>query len=184
MHEWHTSFLKVMQPLPKGTKTPEQMAALAAARGTDFDRLFLQRMIAHHEGALTMVRDLLASPGSAYDPALFEFTNDVKNEQQSEIDRMNIILAGKDTTASCLSGLWFNLAREPEIYKKLQAEVAQLNGERPSYESLRNMKYIKHTVQESEHTSPFHLVHTHHTQRETSLTPPQPSASTPPPHSS
>jgi len=63
---------------------------------------------------------------------------------------MNIILAGKDTTASCLSGLWFNLAREPGIYKKLQAEVAQLKGERPSYESLRNMKYIKYAVQESE----------------------------------
>ncbi|NJC35219.1 uncharacterized protein (DUF305 family) [Sphingomonas jejuensis] len=91
----------------QGMATPEQMAALAAARGTEFDRLFLQRMIAHHEGALAMVRELLASPGSAYDPALFEFTSDVKNEQQSEIDRMNVILAGlsPDPRAQLAAGL-------------------------------------------------------------------------------
>ena len=84
----------------------------------------------------------------------YVFINELARHKEVDAIRirdevMNIILAGKDTTASCLSGLWFNLAREPEIYKKLQAEVAQLNGERPSYESLRNMKYIKYTVQES-----------------------------------
>src|SRR5690606_30252304 len=47
-----------------GMLTPEQMAQLAAARGTEFDRLFLQLMIQHHEGALTMVRDLFASAGA------------------------------------------------------------------------------------------------------------------------
>ncbi|NIJ23071.1 DUF305 domain-containing protein [Sphingomonas japonica] len=77
-----------------GMATPQQMAELAAARGTDFDRLFLTRMIAHHEGAIAMVRDLLAQPGSAYDPALFEFTSDVRNEQQAEINRMGAMLAG------------------------------------------------------------------------------------------
>jgi cytochrome P450 len=62
---------------------------------------------------------------------------------------MNILLAGRDTTASLLSNLWFVLAREPEIYKKLQAEIDELNGQQPSYEALRNMKYIKYAVQES-----------------------------------
>jgi cytochrome P450 len=83
----------------------------------------------------------------------YVFINELARHKEVDAIRirdevMNIILAGKDTTASCLSGLWFILAREPEIYKKLQAEVAELNGERPSYESLRNMKYIKYTVQE------------------------------------
>jgi uncharacterized protein (DUF305 family) len=72
----------------KGMATPAQMAALAAARGTEFDRLYLQLMTAHHAGAVTMVEDLLDSPGAAYDPVLFQFTSDVTNEQTAEIKRM------------------------------------------------------------------------------------------------
>ena len=60
-----------------GMASPQQMAELAVARGTEFDRLFLRLMITHHEGAVTMVEELLEQPGAAYDPVLFEFTNDV-----------------------------------------------------------------------------------------------------------
>ncbi|MFM7783890.1 MAG: DUF305 domain-containing protein, partial [Gammaproteobacteria bacterium] len=52
----------------QGMASPEQMAALAAATSTDFDRLFLQLMIRHHDGALKMVQKLLEQPGSAFDP--------------------------------------------------------------------------------------------------------------------
>lgn len=76
-----------------GMATPEQMAQLAEASGTDFDRLFLQLMIPHHEGAITMVEDLHEKPGSAYDPVLFQFTNDIVNDQTSEIERMNALVA-------------------------------------------------------------------------------------------
>ncbi|MFW6087680.1 MAG: DUF305 domain-containing protein, partial [Myxococcota bacterium] len=76
-----------------GMATPEQMAELAAAQDTAFDRLFLELMIAHHEGAVTMVEELLDQPGSAYDPVLFEFTTDVVNDQSAEIERMNALLA-------------------------------------------------------------------------------------------
>ncbi|MDP2764155.1 MAG: DUF305 domain-containing protein, partial [Brevundimonas sp.] len=75
-----------------GMATAEQMAALAAAEGPAFDQLFLQRMIAHHEGAVKMVADLFARSGSAYDPVLFRFVNDVRNEQQAEINRMAALL--------------------------------------------------------------------------------------------
>jgi len=75
-----------------GMATPEQMAELAASEGTDFDRMFLQLMITHHEGAVTMVEELLEQPGSAYDPILFEFANDVTNDQTAEIERMHALL--------------------------------------------------------------------------------------------
>ena len=75
-----------------GMATAEQMAALAAANGPDFDTQFLRLMIAHHEGAVKMVADLLARPGSAYDPILSRFANDVTNEQQAEINRMAALL--------------------------------------------------------------------------------------------
>lgn len=75
-----------------GMATPEQMVALAAADGTDFDRIFLELMIAHHEGAVTMVQELQSQPGAAYDPVLFEFTNDVRNDQTAEVGRMSALL--------------------------------------------------------------------------------------------
>ena len=75
-----------------GMATPEQMAELADSQGTDFDRMFLQLMITHHEGAVTMVEELHDQPGAAYDPLLFEFSNDVNNDQTAEIERMHALL--------------------------------------------------------------------------------------------
>ncbi len=75
-----------------GMATAAQMAALAAAEGPEFDQLFLQLMIAHHDGAVKMVADLFDRSGSAYDPVLFRFANDVTNEQQAEINRLGALL--------------------------------------------------------------------------------------------
>ena len=80
-----------------GMATPEQMAELAESESTAFDRLFLTLMITHHEGAVTMVEELLEQPGSAYDPVLFEFTTNVTNDQTAEIERMNALLVGLST---------------------------------------------------------------------------------------
>jgi uncharacterized protein (DUF305 family) len=76
-----------------GMATPEQMKALADAEGREFDRRFLELMINHHAGALTMVEELLEQSGSAYDPTLLEFVNDVGNDQAAEIERMTKLLA-------------------------------------------------------------------------------------------
>ena len=81
-------------PKMDGMATPEQMAALAASNGADFDRMFLELMITHHEGAVTMVDDLLELPGSAYDPTLFDFVSDIKYDQNAEIERMHKLLRG------------------------------------------------------------------------------------------
>ncbi|MDA1313151.1 MAG: DUF305 domain-containing protein, partial [Acidobacteria bacterium] len=75
-----------------GMASPEQMARLAASNGAAFDKLFLELMIPHHEGAVKMVKELLDQPGSAYDPVLFEFTSEVTNGQTAEIERMNALL--------------------------------------------------------------------------------------------
>ena len=80
-----------------GMASPEDMARLAQVEGTEFDRLFLGLMITHHEGAVTMVEELLDQPGSAYDPVLFQFVNDVTNDQTSEIERMNGLLVSLST---------------------------------------------------------------------------------------
>lgn len=79
--------------LMPGMLTPEQMARLAAARDAGFDRLFLQFMIQHHEGALTMVKTLFSSPGAAQETATFRYASDVDTDQRIEIERMRKLLA-------------------------------------------------------------------------------------------
>ena len=81
----------------KGMATPAQMAALAASSGVAFDGLFLTLMVAHHDGALKMVDELLKYSGTAYDPVMAQFVDDVKREQKNEIERMNVELAGLST---------------------------------------------------------------------------------------
>lgn len=75
-----------------GMLTPEQLAQLEAARGVEFDRLFLVLMIQHHEGALKMVEDLLATPRAAQDVDVSVFANDVQIVQTAEIAVMHQML--------------------------------------------------------------------------------------------
>ena len=78
--------------LMPGMLTEDEMTHLGQARNTEFDRLFLEGMIKHHEGALTMVRELFATPGAGQDVAIFSFASDVDADQRMEIDRMGAIL--------------------------------------------------------------------------------------------
>jgi len=72
--------------------TPDEMSRLSAAKGREFDRLFLEGMIKHHEGALVMVTDLFAAPSAGQDSDIFAFASDVDADQRMEIDRMRAML--------------------------------------------------------------------------------------------
>ena len=78
--------------LMPGMLTDEQMKQLDAARGPDFDRLFLTFMIQHHQGAITMVDHLFASPGAGQELYVFRFASDVNADQTTEIERMRLML--------------------------------------------------------------------------------------------
>ena len=91
-----------------GMASDQDIAKLSSSKGMEFDELFLRLMIAHHEGALDMVKELKRQPGSAYDPLMFEFVSDLSNDQGVEIERMNTLLTGlsKDPRASLKGGLY------------------------------------------------------------------------------
>ena len=108
--------------------TPEQMAALAASEGAEFDRLFLTLMIRHHEGAVDMVDDLLDQPGSAYDPILFEFTSDITNDQTAEIERMSALLATLSTDPRVGLGAGFDDAEQVLLNLQLVASLPKPVG--------------------------------------------------------
>lgn len=75
-----------------GMLTPEEMARLAAANGPEFDRLFLEGMIRHHDGAITMVQELFSQPGAGQESEIFAFASDVDADQRMEIQRMSAML--------------------------------------------------------------------------------------------
>ena len=86
--------------LMPGMLSPAQMEELNRARGGAFDRLFLQYMIQHHRGALTMVNRLFATPGAAREESTFKLANDVSADQSSEITRMEQMLGSLDSGVS------------------------------------------------------------------------------------
>ncbi len=112
----------------EGMATPAQMEQLANSEGTDFDELFLTLMITHHEGALTMVKDLTDQPGSAYDPVLFSFISDVKNDQSAEIEQMSAILGSFSSDPRATLAAGFKDAGEAAMNLKLVASLPKPAG--------------------------------------------------------
>ena len=87
-------------PTMPGMLTPKQMQSLRAARGAEFDHLFLTGMVQHHNGALTMVDTLFKTPGAGQDADLFNFATDVDNTQRAEIRIMQNLLARESVQPS------------------------------------------------------------------------------------
>ena len=86
--------------LMPGMLTPEELARLDTARGPEWDRLFLEAMIRHHQGALKMVDDLYGAHGALQDEDVFKFVSDLYADQTTEIERMQKMLTVADTRAT------------------------------------------------------------------------------------
>lgn len=80
-----------------GMLSPDQLGELEAARGSQFDRLFLTFMIQHHQGAVTMVLDLFATDGAAQDDLVFKLASDIQVDQITEVARMQQMLDAMDS---------------------------------------------------------------------------------------
>ena len=74
-----------------GMMSAADMARLGNASGTDFDRMFLEMMIRHHQGAIEMADQELAD--GKYQPTK-DLAQAVITGQQAEIGEMNRLIAG------------------------------------------------------------------------------------------
>ena len=81
--------------LMPGMLTAKQMDALRNAKGEEFDQLFLNGMIQHHNGALVMVKELFDTAGAGQDAELFNLATDVDSGQRAEIKIMQSMLGDK-----------------------------------------------------------------------------------------
>ena len=85
---------------------------------------------------------------------LHELVKQTSDPVQIRSELLNILLAGRDTTASLLSDVWFILARRPDVWQKLRTEVDALGGEAPTYQQIKEMKYLKAVLNESQYPLP------------------------------
>ncbi len=81
---------------------------------------------------------------------------DSKDRIRDEL--LNILIAGRDTTASLLSHALFEISRKPHVWKALQKEISLLNGKPPTYDQLRDLKYLKYSIQESTSITPLSCI--------------------------
>ena len=89
----HAASHAAMMAAMPGMLTPDEMRQLAASTGAAFDTLFVRGMIKHHEGALQMVKEYLATPGAAQETEIFRFASDVDADQRAEIRRLRGLLS-------------------------------------------------------------------------------------------
>ncbi|KAK4541993.1 hypothetical protein LTR36_007193 [Oleoguttula mirabilis] len=120
----------------------------------DHDRKFVHAFVDHYvEKGLAKRTKLLAEKSSSEKPGRYIFIDELVRQTTDRIrirsELLNILLAGRDTTASLLTNAWFTISKRPDIWAKLQAEVAGLDGELPSFEQLKDMKYLKAVLNES-----------------------------------
>lgn len=95
MHHMPGMDMSKHEMLMPGMLTAKQMDALKNAKGAEFDQLFLRGMIQHHNGALTMVKDLFDTAGAGQDAELFNFATEVDSGQRAEIRIMQTMLGEK-----------------------------------------------------------------------------------------
>ncbi|KAL8726269.1 MAG: hypothetical protein Q9166_006815 [cf. Caloplaca sp. 2 TL-2023] len=84
---------------------------------------------------------------------LHELVDATSDKIRIRTELLNILLAGRDTTASLLSDVWWTISREPQVWTRLQKEVQALESplgeERPIFEELKDMKYLRAVINES-----------------------------------
>jgi cytochrome P450 len=111
----------------------------------DFADRYAQKALMHYR--LGQSEKASAKPGERY-IFLHELVKQTQDPVALRSETMNILLAGRDTTASLLSNLWNVISKRPDVWAKLQAEVAELNGKKPSFEEIKSMKYLRHCLNE------------------------------------
>jgi cytochrome P450 len=89
---------------------------------------------------------------------IHELVRQTNDKKRLRDELTNILLAGRDTTASLLSNMFFMIAKQPAIWAKLREEVASLDGRLPTYEELKNMKYLKWCLNECTYWIPFQIL--------------------------
>ncbi|KKZ64676.1 hypothetical protein EMCG_01364 [[Emmonsia] crescens] len=112
----------------------------------DFADRYVMKAIEHHENE-KHGRLPLHEKGGRY-VFLHELAKQTQDPLALRSETLNILLAGRDTTASLLANVWNIIPKRPDVWSKLLVEVDQLDGRKPTFEEMKNMKYLKYMLNE------------------------------------
>ena len=120
----------------------------------DHDAKFVHDFVDYYvDKGLAKRSELLAEKSNAEKPGRYVFIDELVRQTTDRVqirsELLNILLAGRDTTASLLTNVWFILSKRPDIWKKLQADIGSLDGAIPTFEELKSLKYLKALLNES-----------------------------------
>lgn len=88
------------------------------------------------------------APGGKY-TFLYELAKETGDAERMRDEVLNLLLAGRDTTASLLGSMFFHLAKRPDVWGRLREEVGRVEGRKPSFEELKDMKVLQWCMKES-----------------------------------
>ncbi|KAK0250387.1 hypothetical protein LTS09_014539 [Friedmanniomyces endolithicus] len=125
------------------------------------DRKFVHHFVDYYvRKALAGRNELLQEQSNAEKPAgaryvfIDELVRQTADPLRIRSELLNVLLAGRDTTASLLTNAWFMLSKRDDVWNRLQAEVSTLHGEQPSFDQLKDMKYLKAFLNETQRLYP------------------------------
>jgi cytochrome P450 len=117
------------------------------------DRKFVHDFVDYYVDKGLAKRSQLLAESSEKKSQRYVFIDELVRQTTDRVrirsELLNILLAGRDTTASLLTNVWHVLSKRPDIWTKLQAEISQLNGSLPTFEQLKELKYLQSVLSES-----------------------------------
>jgi cytochrome P450 len=120
----------------------------------DNDRKFVHDFVDYYVEKGCAKRDHLRAQGKNEEkPDRYIFIDELVSQTNDRTrirsEALNILLAGRDTTASLLTNVWWILSKRPDLWAKLQAEVTSLDGAHPTFEQLKDMKFLRAFLNEA-----------------------------------
>ncbi|KAL9038319.1 MAG: hypothetical protein Q9180_003212 [Flavoplaca navasiana] len=152
--EFANAFDRSQEAVGTATRSIPILAKLFLSSGVRRDIRYVHDFVDHYvkvglEWRKRQDVEKSASRGGERYIFLYELVKATQDPIRIRSELLNVLLAGRDTTASLLTNVWFILAKRADIWAKLRREVDTLNGEQPTYEQIKNMKYLKYVMNET-----------------------------------
>ncbi|KAF7511834.1 hypothetical protein GJ744_003565 [Endocarpon pusillum] len=84
-----------------------------------------------------------------------ELVSQTSDKVRIRNEALSVLFAARDTTAGLLTNVWFELSKRPDIWTRLCNEIDTLDGNKPNYEELKNLKYLRAVLNESQRLYPI-----------------------------
>jgi cytochrome P450 len=111
---------------------------------------YVDQAMALREASLEGTAPTENEPKGRHDSLLRQLASSGACKEKIRAELLSVLIAARDTTSNLLGNLFFVLARRPDIWTKIRAEVEQLDTNLPTYEQLRRLTYAKYCINECE----------------------------------